>query len=292
MDIADKSYYFGVNKVYEYIDANLAEDLSLGALARASGYSDFHFHRIFHAMTGKTPREYVLERRINTAASRLLYDKSPITRIAFDCGFSSSSSFVRSFSQYFGCAPSRYRSDKERKRPLDLKHAPKIYEPRPEWDALFTAAALPDLLVAGITVKGLSENYESAEIEDAFKRLFAWVVGNGLVWEGLKVTGITLDTPEVVALSECRYFACVTADARFRPDGEISVRTFPTKGKYIGFTLTRSRPDFADAFFARTDYLYGYYMPSIGCFPDNRPFVETYAQRGTDMEITFQVPVV
>jgi len=291
VDNNTNDYYFSINKVYEYIDANLSEDLSLGTLAQASGYSEYHFHRIFHALTGRTPREYVLERRLNAAASRLLYDKSAITQIALDCGFSSLGSFVRCFSQHYGCAPSRFRSDWVRKRPLNAALAPKTYTQRADWDALFRLMTLPDLHVAGITVKGLSESYESSEVTEAYRRLFAWVRQNGLVWDGLTVTGITLDTPEVAALSDCRYFACVTADDRFKPSGEIAIRTFPTQGGYIGFTLKRNRPDFAETFFALTDYLYGYYMPNAGIYPDNRPFVETYTQKGADMYISFHVPI-
>ena len=83
------SHYAGMNKVLAYIDNNLKDDLSLNTLARVSGYSEYHFHRIFHALTGKTLHEYVCERRIIAAAARLLYERNSVPRIAFDCGFSS-----------------------------------------------------------------------------------------------------------------------------------------------------------------------------------------------------------
>jgi DNA gyrase inhibitor GyrI len=103
--------------------------------------------------------------------------------------------------------------------------------------------------------------------------------------------GITLDTPEVVSFAECRYFACVPADERFKPEADISVRTIMSKGKYITFSLDRTQPDFAKIFFGITDYLYGCYMPHMGWYPDNRPFVEIYAQVGSTMQINFFVPV-
>ena len=108
-----ESIYSGLNKVLEYIDNHLAEDLSLPALSRVSGYSPYHFHRLFHAVTGRTLHEYVLLRKINAAAGRLLYDGGSITKIAFDCGFSSSGSFTRCFRNHMHCSPSHYRRSKK-----------------------------------------------------------------------------------------------------------------------------------------------------------------------------------
>ncbi|MCK9252339.1 MAG: AraC family transcriptional regulator [Clostridiales bacterium] len=286
------SHYAGMNKVLAYIDNNLKDDLSLNTLARVSGYSEYHFHRIFHALTGKTLHEYVCDRRIIAAAARLLYERNSVTRIAFDCGFSSSSSFGRCFKQQLGCSPSAYRRNKGRKRPLNPTDSAVLQiVPNQEMESLFCLATLPDLRVAGITTQGLSKTFSSSAIEQAFKRLFAWLARNQLITANMRVMGITLDTPEVVSLAECRYFACVPADEHVKPEGEISVRTFPSKGRYITFSLDRARPDFADVFFGMTDYLYGCYMPNRGWFPDNRPFVEVYSQAGPTVQICFHVPV-
>jgi AraC family transcriptional regulator len=279
--------------VFEFIEENLNEDLRLNALSSVSGYSEFHFHRIFHAMTGKSLSEYVRERRLAAAASRILYDNSAtITDIALDCGFSSSGNFTRSFSQYFGCSPSDYRKNKERKRPLqpsDKVHME--YSPDSGMDKRFFVSDLPNLLVAGIAAQGLSPEFENKSIEEAFGRLFGWLQTRGLVKEGIEIMGITMDTPEVLPMSECRYLACAGVDESVKPEGEVFVRTVPTEGKYVCFALERTRPDFADIFFRFTDYLYGCHLPQIGYYPDNRPFFEFYRQNGPAVEITFCVPV-
>ncbi|MDD2441249.1 MAG: AraC family transcriptional regulator [Eubacteriales bacterium] len=286
------SHYAGMNKVLAYIDNNLKDDLSLNTLARVSGYSEYHFHRIFHALKGRTLHEYVCERRIIAAAARLLYERNSVTRIAFDCGFLSSSSFGRCFKQQLGCSPSAYRRNKGRKRPLNPTDSAVLRMIRnQEMESLFCLTTLPDLHAAGIATQGLSKTFSSSAIEQAFKRLFAWLARNHLVTANMRVMGITLDTPEVVSLAECRYFACVPVDEHVRPEGEISVRTFPSKGRYIAFSLDRAQPDFADVFFSVTDYLYGSYMPNRGWFPDNRPFVEVYSQAGPTVQIRFHVPV-
>lgn len=285
-------YYFSMNKVYEYIDENIDEDLSLRTLSSVSGYSGYHFHRIFRAMTGKTLHEYVMERRIITASERLLYEHVSITQIAFDCGFSSYSNFIRCFKKYFGCSPSDYRNNKKRKRPVKSKDIEfKKYKPDHSLDSLFSVVLLPDLHVAGIISRGLSENFESGKIEKSFKKLFIWLSKSNLIKKDMSVMGITLDTPEVVSFAECRYFACVPADENFKSSGEISVRTFHTKGEYIKFSLERTKSDFAKTFFDITDYLYGCYMPNMLYYPDNRPFAELYEQNDSKMIINFHIPV-
>ena len=286
------SHYSSMNKVYEYIDNNLQGDLSLLALSQISGYSEYHFHRIFHALTGRTLREYVLERRIYSAANRLLYEDRSITQIAYDSGFSSSSSFIRSFKNCFGCSPSSYRKTKVRRRPKEVSHAEFVkYETNRELELLFSIVDLSDLRVAGIVTQGLSKDFQSRKIEKSFKRLFAWLKKRNYLREGMLVMGITLDTPEVVPFSDCRYFACVSADESYISEGEVSVRTFRTKGQFIKFSLERKQSDFSEQFFKVTDYLYGSYMPKLGCYPDNRPFIEMYSQQGSQIIISFHVPI-
>jgi AraC family transcriptional regulator len=288
MDI-DCGYDQCMNQVYDYVDRNLSEDLSLGVLARVSGYSPYHFHRIFHAMTGKSVHDFVFERRLAAAAGQLLYDTASITQIALEHGFMSSASFTRCFRQYFGCSPSYYRKNKLRKRPVQSE--PKQYAPNASFDELFTVASFTDMHVAGIVCQGLSEDFQNATIEGAFQRLFIWLKHRKLAKEGLLVMGITLDTPEVLSLQDCRYFACAAVEDGVKSEGEICVRTFATKGSYICFTLERSQQDFAAHFFGLVDYLYGYFLVKRGFYPDNRPFFEFYKQRDAAVEITFCVPI-
>lgn len=49
----------------QYIEANLKQPLSVLTLSRASGYSLFHFIRLFQGVTGLTPGDYIARRRIS-----------------------------------------------------------------------------------------------------------------------------------------------------------------------------------------------------------------------------------
>ena len=285
-----EAFYPSLNKAYAHIDEHLGESLDLSALADVAGYSPFHFHRLFHAATGRTLHEFVLERRVAAAASRLLYGRESVTRVAMDCGFSSSAAFTRAFRNALGKSPTTYRREAARMRPLDPDSERfRAFEENPALDAAISRQMLPDLRMAGIVCEGLSTEFKNRAIEEAFARLWGWLKARALPVSAL--WGLTLDTPEVTPLPRCRYFACAPVEPSVLPEGEVAVRHFATKGICLCFTLRRDAPDFAETFFHCTDYLYGRVLPLQGLVPDDRPFVERYCQAGDALEITFHVPV-
>jgi AraC family transcriptional regulator len=94
------------------IQARLDEDLALPRLARLAGMSQFHFLRQFRALTGETPKQYVLRLRVERAALRLLLLRSSVLDVALDCGFRSHETFTRAFRRRFGTSPRDYRESR------------------------------------------------------------------------------------------------------------------------------------------------------------------------------------
>ena len=86
-----------------------AEDDSLRDLARIAGYSPFHFHRIFLAVTGETLGDFTRRARLERAVAIMRTDcDRPLTAVAGDVGFATPSEFSRVFRERFGVAPSRW----------------------------------------------------------------------------------------------------------------------------------------------------------------------------------------
>ena len=81
---------------------------SLDALAKAAGLSPYHFHRIFKAATGVTPRAYASQQRESRVASGL-QGAETITHALYDAGFNASSRFYASAKARFGMTPTAYR---------------------------------------------------------------------------------------------------------------------------------------------------------------------------------------
>jgi AraC-like DNA-binding protein len=68
------------------------------------------FLRAFQAATGKSPIAYLIQLRINRAASLLRRGDDSITDIAFLVGFRDSNYFTRQFRKVFGTSPRAYRN--------------------------------------------------------------------------------------------------------------------------------------------------------------------------------------
>ncbi len=82
---------------------------SLADLAAASRLSPFHFHRVFVAATGETPKQLDLRLRLGRAAADLVSTNRSVLSIAIAHGFGSHDGFGRAFRRRFGQTPREYR---------------------------------------------------------------------------------------------------------------------------------------------------------------------------------------
>ncbi|CAM0998753.1 bifunctional DNA-binding transcriptional regulator/O6-methylguanine-DNA methyltransferase Ada [Rhodanobacter sp. Root179] len=82
---------------------------TLEQLAKPTGLSPFHFHRIFKAIAGVTPKQYAAAHRASRVRSELGRGSS-VTEAIFDAGYNASSRFYESSNQLLGMTPSSYRA--------------------------------------------------------------------------------------------------------------------------------------------------------------------------------------
>jgi AraC family transcriptional regulator of adaptative response/methylated-DNA-[protein]-cysteine methyltransferase len=81
----------------------------LAALAAAAGLSPFHFHRVFKAATGLTPKAYADAHRADRVR-KALPSSTTITGAIYDAGFNSNGRFYAASAQVLGMTPGRYRA--------------------------------------------------------------------------------------------------------------------------------------------------------------------------------------
>ncbi len=105
-----REYFEKLNTVIDYIDENYAYDIALEDAASFSGFSKFHFSRLFKEYMGCTFYDYLIGQRIKATEVLLTRDDLSITDIALQSGFSSISTFNRTFKLKKGCTPGEYRS--------------------------------------------------------------------------------------------------------------------------------------------------------------------------------------
>ena len=83
---------------------------SLDDLARQAGLSPFHFHRVFKAVTGLTPKAYADAHRANAVRTSLARGSSSVTEAIFDAGFNANSRFYEHADAMLGMKPTQYRA--------------------------------------------------------------------------------------------------------------------------------------------------------------------------------------
>jgi AraC-like DNA-binding protein/mannose-6-phosphate isomerase-like protein (cupin superfamily) len=96
--------------VFEHIQKNFAQRLTVEDLAEKINISKYYFIRMFKRITGRTPLDYLNHYRMQQAAKMLETDKFKIIDIAYEVGINDDSYFTKLFNKYFGCNPSHYRA--------------------------------------------------------------------------------------------------------------------------------------------------------------------------------------
>lgn len=96
-------------QVAEYIDGNLAADLSLHSLARITGMSVYHFARLFKKRFGVPPHAYVLQRRLERAHQLILHSDMALKEVVGATGFCDQSHMTKSLKRAFDMTPAELR---------------------------------------------------------------------------------------------------------------------------------------------------------------------------------------
>lgn len=93
----------------EMMEAGLAGDVTLNALAQACGLSVAHFARAFRQSSGTSPHRWLRRQRVEKAMDMMARTTLSLAAIATACGFSDQSHFTRSFTALAGTSPGQWR---------------------------------------------------------------------------------------------------------------------------------------------------------------------------------------
>lgn len=104
-----RTAYQGLRRAAELMRAEPGTPLSLGQLARTAGLSRAHFLRSFKRAYGVTPHAYLIEQRLEQAAILMRSSELPLTAVAHQLGFASSSRFGETWKKRHGMTPSAWR---------------------------------------------------------------------------------------------------------------------------------------------------------------------------------------
>jgi AraC family transcriptional regulator len=102
---------YTLRQVLDYIRSHLSQDLSIIDLAQVAGMSPYYFMRMFKKSMHITPRQYIIQIRIDRAKELLRSRELSIADIALQCGFTNQSHFTNIFRQLTETTPKAYRRD-------------------------------------------------------------------------------------------------------------------------------------------------------------------------------------
>lgn len=120
-------YLACVRRGIDHVERHLDSEIALADVARAAGLSQWHFQRIFKALTNETLKTYIRSRRLACALDALREPKARIIEIALAAGFESQESFTRAFRKVYRMTPGEYRRIGSRS----------LFPAKPEFDAAY-----------------------------------------------------------------------------------------------------------------------------------------------------------
>ncbi len=104
-----------IQQIVDEIDSSIRthndEALTLSALSRRLGYSEYHMSRKFREIAGLSLRDYLRRRKLAFALKELRDSQRSILAIALDYGFSTHEAFTRAFKSTYGVTPGEYRAN-------------------------------------------------------------------------------------------------------------------------------------------------------------------------------------
>ena len=110
-----------MREAIDYIEDNLFDKINHNKIADNLFISEYHFWRIFYAITNYTIKEYVEKRRLSTVLDLIENTDRKLIDIAFDCGYNSPEVFSRAFKKNFGISPSTFR-----RNPIEIERFTKL----------------------------------------------------------------------------------------------------------------------------------------------------------------------
>lgn len=251
-----------LRRVLRYIQDNPAGDLSLDRLAEEAALSRFHWHRVFHAMTGETCAQAVRRIRAHRAAVWLVETDLPIDRIAARAGYENPRSFARAFREVFGQTPNAFRA-----AGLPAAAHPKkpMRGERPMTRKVTIDSRAP-LRLAGLTHTGpypeIGRAYSEASAIFSARKLWPQVRGMAAVY-----FDDPTDTPE----AELRSFAGFEVGDAFDIPDDLDEHRQPG-GRHAQMMVEGPYTQLPDAY----QELYGAWLAQSGETPTDAPSFEVY----------------
>ncbi|MGK7392928.1 MAG: AraC family transcriptional regulator [Candidatus Cyclobacteriaceae bacterium M3_2C_046] len=300
-----KEYTSRINRVIDHIEMNLEQNFRLDELAEVAHFSKFHFHRIFLAMVGETPFQFLNRIRCEKAASKLnTNSKLSISDIGYSCGFSDLTIFSRNFKHFFSCSPTAFRkkgnhdsNQSQMKRNFNqVKYEVDTYfcshsntlkwRTNMELNKSVEVKDLPEMTLAYVRHTGPYQGDEGL-FERLFQKLFTWAGPRKLLEQpDLKSIVVYHDDPNVTEEDKLRMSVSITVPPDTKVAGEVGKMRIAAD-EYVIARFVLNAQEYHEAW----SWLYGSWFPQSGYQPDDGACFEMYTEEPKDGRMTVDICV-
>lgn len=238
----NSDYIRRINVALKYIDKNIDLKLSLEDVAAIACYSEFHFHRIFTAIIGEPLNAYIIRKRIEKSVSFLLHKRElSIGDISFNCGFSSNSSYTRSFKKIYNISPAEFRESMPKYNSVNINKS-KIGQ-----ENFITEKYICNIINhlnwikmnANIEVKKIKcidyayvTHIGVNGVEKSFDKIIGWAQGKGLLSENSQFMRLFHDNLKITDHNKARMSIGMILNEKVDAEGEVATETI-NSGRYI-----------------------------------------------------------
>ena len=293
-------YRAKINRVVDYIQANLEDDLSLEALSEVACFSKFHFNRVFKSVMGEPLYQFIRRLRLEKSVWLLLANPGKsITEIALICGFASSSSFAKSFKKHFKMSATEWRHKSQtafdkKSIPIQIEHGKiTVINGSPVWafekdDSVRQVMIedIPPLKVAYIRNVGPYQGDEFL-FQKLSNQLFQWAALRGQVNDNTVMLNIYYDNPEITEAQNRRVMVAIPLLDNVKPYGSVGI-TEISGGKYAICRFLLKSDEFTEAW----DWMFSVRLTNSGYEWDNREsFERCYGEKLFDGVRSFDVDI-
>ncbi len=262
-----EDYKRRIMRVVEYIYAHLDEPLDNETLAEVACFSPYHWHRIYHAMTGETAAQTVRRLRLHRAGGELVHSQASIPDIAERAGYGSVEAFNRAFRKAYQLPPAAFR---------DSRVKPELDNPEFTGDALMFDVEITNYEPLSLAAVPHTGSYMGSG--EAFDKLFIWAGPKGLLNGPVRMVGVHYDDPDEVAEENLRMHAGLVVADDFVTDGPTEMVTLEGgpcavlhyKGPYAELSTAYR-------------WLFGQWLPKSGREAGDAPCFEEYLNSPRDV---------
>lgn len=120
--------YSELNKIIEYIEEHLEENIEPKKISKMIGMSEYTFQRIFGIIANVSLSEYIRNRRLSNAGQEIYLEKGKIIDIAIKYQYNSPTAFSRAFEKFHGIKPSEVKKKPEKLKMYTKLHFNENYE--------------------------------------------------------------------------------------------------------------------------------------------------------------------